>query len=91
MRLIDADKLKKHYSWWNNENKEIFDAIVDMQPTIDSGSDVPDALVDWLKFAEMMEQRVDKAIKQRDEMEELMLRYQHDYQAALKKLEEEEK
>lgn len=33
MRLIDADKLKNHYSWWNNEEKEMFDAIVDAQPT----------------------------------------------------------
>lgn len=32
-RLIDADVLKKHYAWWNNEEKEIFDAIVDAQPT----------------------------------------------------------
>lgn len=32
-RLIDADVLKKHYSWWNNEEKEIFDGIVDAQPT----------------------------------------------------------
>lgn len=36
MRLIDADKLKKHYAWWNNENKEIFDAIVDAQPTVET-------------------------------------------------------
>ena len=33
MRLIDADKLKNHYSWWKNENKELFDSIVDQQPT----------------------------------------------------------
>jgi hypothetical protein len=32
-RLIDVDVLKKHYAWWNNEEKEIFDAIVDAQPT----------------------------------------------------------
>ena len=35
MRLIDADKLKQHYAWWNDENKELFDAIVDIQPTIE--------------------------------------------------------
>lgn len=43
MRLIDADKLKAHYSWWKNatremtmgEAKDIFDDIVDLQPTID--------------------------------------------------------
>lgn len=36
MRLIDADKLKAHYSWWNEERREVFDTIVDMQPTIDA-------------------------------------------------------
>ena len=35
MRLIDADKLKQHYAWWNDENKELFDAIVDIQPTVE--------------------------------------------------------
>ena len=40
-KLIDADKLKAHYSWWKDgtremtmgEAKDIFDEIVDMQPT----------------------------------------------------------
>lgn len=36
MRPIDAEKLKAHYSWWNEERREVFDAIVDMQPTIDA-------------------------------------------------------
>ena len=40
MRLIDADKLKQHYAWWNDENKELFDTIVDAQPTVE-----PDASV----------------------------------------------
>ena len=40
MRLIDADKLKQHYAWWNDENKELFDIIVDAQPTVE-----PDASV----------------------------------------------
>ena len=35
MRLIDADKLKQHYAWWNDENKELFDTIVDAQPTVE--------------------------------------------------------
>lgn len=35
MRYIDADKLKAHYAWWNNEDKETFDEIVDAQPTAD--------------------------------------------------------
>lgn len=34
MRLIDADKLKQHYSWWNNEEQRTFDQIVDAQPTV---------------------------------------------------------
>lgn len=34
MRLIDADKLKAHYAWWNNEEKELFDAIIDEQPIV---------------------------------------------------------
>lgn len=31
-KLIDADKLKAHYAWWNDENKEIFDSIIDQMP-----------------------------------------------------------
>lgn len=34
MRLIDADKLKQHYAWWNNDEQRTFDQIVDAQPTI---------------------------------------------------------
>lgn len=34
-RIIDADKLKAHYAWWNNEQKKLFDQIVDLQPTVD--------------------------------------------------------
>ena len=36
MRLIDADKLKAHYSWWDNEEKYVFDSVVDLQPTVES-------------------------------------------------------
>ena len=36
MRLIDADRLKPHYAWWNNEAQRLFDEIVDMQPTADA-------------------------------------------------------
>lgn len=31
-KLIDSDKLKEHYAWWDNEQKTIFDTIVDLQP-----------------------------------------------------------
>ena len=45
-RLIDAEKLKAHYSWWKDgtremtmgEAKDIFDDIVDLQPTVDAES-----------------------------------------------------
>lgn len=44
MRLIDADKLKAHYSWWGSEGasgelkerKADFDVIVDLQPTVEA-------------------------------------------------------
>ena len=41
MRLIDADKLKNHYSWWKEggcreKDAIIFDQIVDCQPTVDA-------------------------------------------------------
>ena len=37
-RHIDADRLKKHFEWWEGEEKakefkEIFDEIIDAQPT----------------------------------------------------------
>lgn len=35
-RPIDADRLKMHYAWWKDENKEIFDSIIDQQPTLDT-------------------------------------------------------
>lgn len=43
-RLIDADKLKKHYAWWQggtlaktlDEMKRDFDTIVDLQPTVEA-------------------------------------------------------
>lgn len=38
---------------------------------------------EWIKFTEAMEKRVEAAQRQRDEMEELMLKYRHDYQAAV--------
>jgi len=41
MRLIDADKLKAHYSWWEgegevDERKRLFDSIIDQQPTVEA-------------------------------------------------------
>lgn len=40
-RYINAEKLKEHYSWWENgseeyrEFKQIFDTIIDVQPIAD--------------------------------------------------------
>lgn len=41
-RLIDAERLKRHYAWWGSktssevlkEFKHTFDIIVDLQPTV---------------------------------------------------------
>ena len=35
-RLIDAEKLKKHYAWWEDDKQKLFDSIVDSQPTVDA-------------------------------------------------------
>ena len=32
---IDKAKLKRHYGRWNNENQQLFDTIVDVQPIAD--------------------------------------------------------
>lgn len=42
-RLIDADKLKAHYAWWEGGKRELtmdeaksdFDTIIDLQPTVE--------------------------------------------------------
>ena len=44
VRLIDANKLKNHYAWWEGGSqemtldraKQIFDTIIDVQPTVDT-------------------------------------------------------
>lgn len=48
MRLIDADKLKQHYAYWESskydymqEEKKLFDDIVDQQPTANVRENVP--------------------------------------------------
>ena len=48
-RLIDADVLKKHYAWWNNEEKEIFDVIVDSQPTAYDVDRVDEQILEYYK------------------------------------------
>ena len=43
-RLIDAEKLKLHYAWWEGGSREMtmdeakrdFDVIIDVQPTVDA-------------------------------------------------------
>ena len=34
-KYIDAEKLKRHYAWWDDEAKKIFDEIIDLQPAAD--------------------------------------------------------
>lgn len=39
MRLIDAEKLKTHYAWWEGKmevTKKDIDTIVDLQPTVEA-------------------------------------------------------
>lgn len=36
MRIIDADLLKKHYAWWEDDRQKLFDSIIDQQPTVDA-------------------------------------------------------
>lgn len=56
VRLIDANKLKNHYAWWENgtaemtlaEAKKNFDVIIDVQPTVEA---IP---IDWILNHEKM-------------------------------------
>ena len=48
MRLIDAEKLKSHFAWWNDENKDIFNSIIDQQPTVE-----PVNHGHWIKIGEI--------------------------------------
>lgn len=68
-RLIDADALKKHYAWWEDDRQKLFDSIVDQQPTVDTapvrhgkwidghcsrcGCDVPAYIEDWKWIKDM--------------------------------------
>ena len=51
MRLIDADALKKHYAWWEDDRQKLFDSIVDSQPTVDA---VPVVHGHWIEHEEML-------------------------------------
>lgn len=54
-RLIDADKLKAHYSWWEGGTREMtmdeakndFDTIIDLQPTVEAEPNTAIETVDW--------------------------------------------
>lgn len=48
-RYIDADALKKHYAWWEDDRQKLFDSIVDQQPTVDA---VPVRHGKWIKGSE---------------------------------------
>lgn len=52
-RLIDADRLKNHYAWWGDTTsdtgvciKELFDTIIDRQPTADVRENVKGEWID---------------------------------------------
>jgi len=61
-RLIDADRLKRHYAWWGQkasaeifkEFKHTFDIIVDLQPTVEVKEDNPSAeeFLEWMRMVE---------------------------------------
>ena len=56
MRIIDADALKKHYAWWEDDRQKLFDSIVESQPTVDA---VPVRHGKWIRktdtrFGEML-------------------------------------
>ena len=63
-RLIDAERLKRHYAWWGSktssemlkEFKHTFDIIVDLQPTVEAKEDNPSAE----EFLEQMERLEDE-------------------------------
>ena len=66
-RLIDADRLKRHYAWWGEkasaeifkEFKHTFDIIVDLQPTVEVKEDNPSA-EEFLEQMERLEDEVGK-------------------------------
>ena len=77
MRLIDADKLKQHYAWWNDEIKELFDTIVDLQPTVEPDASVKAKRVDFAgresvsqkedQYPAQMKLRYEKQLRKEDE------------------------
>lgn len=42
MKLINAEKLKRHYAWWEDDRQKLFDEIVDQQKAVDA---IP---VEWI-------------------------------------------
>ena len=50
-RLIDADALKRHYAWWEDDKQKLFDSIVDGQPTVDA---VPVRHGKWVVWDEVI-------------------------------------
>lgn len=56
MRLIDADKLKKHYAWWEDDRQKLFDEIVNQQPTVDAVPVIHGKRIDEYPTADGMDQ-----------------------------------
>lgn len=87
MRLIDADALKNHYSWWEggtkentlDEQKKIFDTIVNLQPTIIPAKNgmTHEKEVKWLDEIESALVRAETARKDLDII--LLMRFVRDY------------
>jgi len=36
MKLINAEKLKQHYAWWDDDRQKLFDEIVDQQKAVEA-------------------------------------------------------
>lgn len=59
-RLIWADALKRHYSWWKGGTREMtmdeakndFDTIIDLQPTVEPKHGYDKGYEDGIKFAD---------------------------------------
>ncbi len=63
VRLIDADVLKNHYSWWNDENKRLFDEIIDLQPEVTDEAEIMKRLCAAEEECEEKLAHIDKGIE----------------------------
>ena len=72
-RLIEADKLKQHYAWWANGSeehkrfKEMFDTIINLQPTVEAVDVVRCKSCKWLNDFGCAIRIADKSDKPRED------------------------